>query len=116
MVNRPKIKGTSAETAVVNYLRLSGFPNAERRALSGGQDKGDVSGVIDTVIEVKNCSRDGLPGWMDEVAAEINNASATYGICWHKRRGKADPGKWFVTMTGEQWVRYHRALGYGESL
>lgn len=116
MVNRPKQKGTSAETAVVTYLRDNGFPQAERRALSGGKDKGDVAGVIDNVIEVKNCARDGLPGWVDEAEVEKVNANAKYGVVWAKRRGKGSPGAWFVTMTGEQYVQILRVLGYGEAL
>lgn len=113
MVNRSKNKGTTAETAIVAYLRDNGFPQAERRALSGTQDKGDVAGVVENVIEVKNCSRDALPQWIDEVEAEKLNAHARYGVCWHKRRGTTDPGKWFVTMTGQQWVHVLHALGYG---
>jgi hypothetical protein len=113
MVNKPKIKGTAAETAVVNYVRENGFPHAERRALSGTQDKGDVAGIIDNVIEVKNCARDGLPQWIDETEVERINAKARYGVCWHKRRGKGSPADWFVTMRGEQYLAILRALGYG---
>jgi len=59
-VSKSKQKGTAAETAVVRYLRSlnfqhagPAFPNAERRALSGGKDMGDIAGIPDTVIEVK---------------------------------------------------------------
>lgn len=114
MVNRSKAKGTSAESALINYLRLNGFPNAERRALSGVLDKGDVAGIINNVIEVKNVSRDGLPGWVDEAERERANAGARYGVVWHKRKGKGSPGDWFVTMSGEQWADILRRLGYGE--
>jgi hypothetical protein len=104
MVNKPKIKGTRAESAVVTYLKENGFPSAERRALSGTQDKGDVAGVIGTVIEVKDCARDGLPGWMDETTVEGVNAGADVAVCWHKRRGRSSPADWFVTMTGAQFL------------
>jgi len=111
---RSKDRGTAAETAVVNYLRANGFRFAERRALSGSHDKGDVAGVLDNVIEVKDCSRDGLPGWLDETEAERINARARYGVCWHKRRGRGSPAHWFVTMRGDQWLRVLQALGYGD--
>jgi hypothetical protein len=116
MVNKPKIKGTRAETAIVNYLQTNGFPHAERRALTGNLDRGDIAGVVENVIEVKDVTRDGLPGWVDEVEQERINAKARYGVCWHKRRGKASPGAWFVTMTGEQWTTVLRILGYGDPL
>ncbi len=115
-MNKPKIKGTRAESAVVAYLQENGFPHAERRALSGTQDRGDVAGVAENVIEVKDVARDGLPGWIDETQVEKTNAKAKYAVCWHKRRGKGSPKDWFVTMTGEQYVAILHALGYGEML
>ena len=116
MVNKSKIKGTSAESAVVAYLREHGFPQAERRALSGTLDKGDVAGVLGNVIEVKNCATTTLGTWVDETEIETINAGARYGVCWHKRRGRSSPGDWFVTMTGRQYVEILRALGYGDPL
>ena len=54
MTNRSKDTGTNAETAVATYLRSTGyFPNAERRALAGAYDRGDLTGIGDLVIEVK---------------------------------------------------------------
>ncbi len=42
-MSKSKQKGTAAETAVVKYLKANGFPKAERRALQGNLDKGDIS-------------------------------------------------------------------------
>lgn len=99
-----KKKGTAAETAVVNYLRTKGFIQAERRALNGTQDRGDITGIPGAVIEVKNCARSELAAWIDEAAAERNNDKAWLGVVWHKRRGKSRPSDWFVTMSGEQFA------------
>ena len=52
-MNKPKRIGTAAETAVTRYARTAGFPLAERRALAGGADLGDIllaPGVIVGVI------------------------------------------------------------------
>lgn len=95
-----RAKGTGAETAVVRYLRANGFPHAERRALGGTQDRGDIAGVISTVIEVKNCARMELAQWVDEAEQEAGNDNAMYGVVWHKRRGQGSPSRWFVTMSG----------------
>ena len=43
MVNRSKQRGTAAETAVLRHVRTHGFPWAERLALSGNADQGDIS-------------------------------------------------------------------------
>lgn len=112
-MNRSKIKGTRAETAVVNYLQAQGWPYAERRALSGSQDRGDVAGLPGVVIEVKDCKRDELGSWVDEALVELANDSADIGVVWHKRRGTTDPARWFVTLTGEQFAMLLRAAGYG---
>jgi hypothetical protein len=112
MVNRSKTKGTSAETAIVRYLKDNGAPHAERRALNGIHDRGDIAGIIGICIEVKNCARDQLPQWIDETVAEGITDNAQIAVCWHKRRGTTDPGKWFVTMTGDQLITVLRLTGH----
>lgn len=104
-----KKKGTTAETAVVNYLRAQGFTQAERRALSGHQDRGDIAGIPGAVIEVKNCARDQLAAWIDEAELEGDNDRAHTAAVWHKRRGRGSPDAWFVTMTGAHFTALLRA-------
>lgn len=103
MTNRPKQKGTAAETAVVQYLQNCGFENAERRALSGKHDKGDIANMP-VVIEVKNQKELKLAQWIKEALAEAENASLDVGVVWHKRVGKASPRDWYVTMNGNAFV------------
>jgi hypothetical protein len=103
-VTRSKRIGTAAESLVVELLRLKGFPYAERRALKGHQDCGDVTGIPGVVIEVKAHKEMKLAEWMDETEAERVNAAAAVAVCWHKRRGKGNPMDWYVTMTGAQFV------------
>jgi hypothetical protein len=50
-MNKSKIKGTAYETAVVRHLNDNGFPYAERRALAGNLDKGDIAGIPSVVME-----------------------------------------------------------------
>jgi hypothetical protein len=103
-VSRSKAKGTAAETAVVRFLQAAGFAQAERRTLAGVQDRGDIAGIPGVVIEVKNCARQELPAWVAEAELERDNDRASLGVVWHKLRGKADPGDWFVTMSGHQFA------------
>lgn len=97
-------KGTAAETAVVNYLRERGFVGAERRALKGGKDEGDITGLGPVCVEVKNCKTMDLAGWVDEAMVEKANARAEIGAVWAKRRGKGSPADWYVVMTGAQFA------------
>jgi hypothetical protein len=108
-VSRSKAKGTAAETAVVRFLRDAGFAQTERRTLNGQHDRGDIAGIPGVVIEVKNCARQELPAWVAEAETERDNDRATLGVVWHKRRGTTDPGRWFVTMSGDQFAALLRA-------
>jgi hypothetical protein len=103
-MNRPKIKGTAAESAIVRYLQECGFADAERRAIAGVNDRGDIAGIPGVVIESKDCVRTELATWIDEARKEGATAHAPVWAVWHKRRGKGSPAEWFVTMTGEQFV------------
>jgi hypothetical protein len=104
-----KAKGTAWESRIVQYLRESGLPAVERRALNGATDKGDIAG-LPLVIEAKNCKTTALAAWVDEATAEARNAGAPVGVVWHHRRGKASPGEGFVTMRGEDFLVLLRAL------
>ena len=56
-VSRERAKGTAWESALVKWLRANGFPHAERRALHGAHDKGDITGIPGLVIEAKHAAR-----------------------------------------------------------
>ena len=104
-----KAKGTRAESGVVAYLQENGFRDAERRALRGINDAGDVAGLDETVIEVKDhADRQRLGEWMAELIVEMNAACAEVGGVWHKRRGKGSPADWYVTMPGWVFIRLLR--------
>ena len=99
MANPSKAKGTAWETAVVGYLRDNGFPWAERRALNGATDKGDVSGIPGVVIEAKAERQISLAGYMDEVAIEVANANASVGVAVVKRQNRSvDQGYAVMTL------------------
>lgn len=82
MSNPSKAKGTAAETRVVNYLNSFGI-QAERKALSGAEDKGDLKVIADKVeyaFEVKsgkqteNPSRSQIEEWMRQTIREGRNS------------------------------------------
>lgn len=88
MVNRNKAKGTLHESATVRYLQTHGFERAERRALAGGKDLGDVVNVPSCVVECKNAQAITLASWADETETERINANARFGVLVIKRRNK----------------------------
>jgi Holliday junction resolvase len=104
-MSKSKQKGTALETAVVKYLSANGYPNVERRALNGVNDKGDITGIPGLVIECKNVAKMNLAGWVDEAEVERVNDGAAIGVVWHKRKGRTDPGAYYVTMTGATFLK-----------
>ena len=93
-------KGTAAETAVVAYLRDHGWPHAERRALAGAKDRGDIAGIPSVVLEVKNAKTIQLGAWLAELLTEIDNDGADLGWLVIKRRGHTNPRDWYWITTG----------------
>ena len=101
-VTRSKDIGTRAETQVVRFLAANGWPSAERRALHGSLDQGDVTGTPGLVWEVKGgeaakCASDKLiSAWFDEAQVEARNAGADYGFLVVQRRQKNERDWWAV--------------------
>lgn len=107
-------KGTRFESAIAHFLQEKGFTYAERRALSGVKDRGDITGIPGVVVEAKSVARLDLSGWLDEAEEERDNARADIGVVWIKRRGHSSPGRAYVLMTGDDLVWLLRSAGYGE--
>jgi Holliday junction resolvase len=103
-------KGTSFETEVVRYLNEHGHPYAERRALYGGEDRGDVTGIPGLMIECKAVREVELAKFMDEVEVQTKNAHADLGVAVVKRRMRPVKDA-YVVMSFEQFVSMYYELG-----
>lgn len=98
-----KAAGTRFERAVANWLAEHVDDRIDRRVKTGAKDRGDIGGVRAwgqrVVLELKDCARLDLGGWVREADTERGNDDAAVGAVVHKRRGTADPGDQYVTMT-----------------
>jgi len=129
MVNKSKGIGTAAETHVVRYLQANGFPNADRRALKGSLDVGDILVCPGLIVEVKagaaaeNASDGQLRLWCAETEREKLNAKAETAFLVVKRSGHGvgKIGGWFVVQNDagmltrfrlDEYVSFLKALGY----
>lgn len=120
MTNRPKQRGTAAETAALRWLREHGFPWTERLTLSGINDRGDLSLLpgCAVIAEIKNhaSATAGQPGhaqlvkWMAETETERDNAHAEHAALIVKRKGTTDVGRWWCYLPIGHLVRLERAL------
>lgn len=98
MSNPSKAKGTSLETALVNWLHSRGHL-ARRVALAGNMDQGDVR--VENwpiVLECKNVKAITLSTFVDEANREAANAALPYGVAIVKRRGTTDVGRYYAVM------------------
>lgn len=112
MANPSKARGSSWEKRVVEALNANGWPHAERRALSGALDKGDVSGVIGVCIEAKDHRTLNFSGWLKELEVEMKNAGAQTGAVWAKRRGCLTAEDGYVMLTGRMYMKLLKEAGY----
>lgn len=106
-------KGTSFETLIVRYLQTKGWVHAERRALHGNLDKGDITGTGPLVWECKNHKALDLSGWLKETEQERVNAKADHGILVVKRRSYGEPGDQYAVMRLEDLTKLLKEAGYG---
>ena len=104
--------GTAWESAIVDALRHNGWPHAERRAKTGAIDKGDITGVIGVCIEAKNTARFEPATFLDEATTEAAHAGAVVAAAWIKRRGHTAPGKGYVLLDGDTFMKLLREAGY----
>jgi len=96
VTNKAKQIGTRWESEVVAYLQDHGHPHAERRALAGAEDRGDITGVPGVMIECKSLKSITLSTIADEVEVQTRNAGAKVGAAFIKRRGKGAEGAYVV--------------------
>ncbi|WP_242908704.1 hypothetical protein [Actinomadura terrae] len=104
-MSQAKDIGTRAETAVVRYLRTAGWPGAERRALTGALDQGDITGTPGIAWEVKARKRppsdEQVLAWLVETEVERANAGAEWGVLVVRRPGvgPANAGRWWAYLS-----------------
>jgi hypothetical protein len=112
-MSRSKQIGTAAETAVVRAARSRGFPWADRYALHGRHDQGDVFLCPGVIVEVKGgdwarkASDSLIDDWLTETERERINAQASVGFLVVQRAavGPANAQRWSA------WWRLHWLMG-----
>lgn len=126
VANPSKEKGTKTETAVVRTAVTAGFPDAERLALAGAFDMGDVRLCRGVIVEVKGgkaaeqASTQLIEDWLAETEKERVRAGAEFGLLVTKRAGKGydNAHAWYAWMQFADFARlaakaYDRPLPIG---
>lgn len=118
MANPSKAKGTKAETELVRWLNGNGFGQAERRALHGSTDLGDVVGIPSMVVSVKmrkQGAQMNFSGWLNDLAGMVLNATkagacAPAGLLVVRRTGYPDPARWYAVQEVGTWFDIYGEL------
>ena len=99
-------KGNKAEQDVARFLRSQGFKATTSRSEQGFQGGSDIVTNLPLAIEVKDHARLDLSGWWAQASAQADGDELP--VILHKRRGFADPGRWWCTMDGHTFAQIMR--------
>lgn len=116
MSNPAARKGNQqGEIPVTANFVARGFIRAYRMRQQGAVDKGDIGGIDDVCIEVKNHGIYKFGPWMKELAIEKINKSARIGalIVHPKGIGLTRVDQWWVVMSVGDFQRLLVEAGYG---
>lgn len=117
---RPKDKGTRAESDIVQWAKKYNFYRAERLVLHGTGDVGDVRLAEGVMIQVKDGYTERkeptdyqVGQWLAQVDKQRKNGDWNIALLVHKRYGKADPDSWRWYLDGATFGQLVTACGPG---
>lgn len=107
-MSKARAKGTSFETAVVNYLKGNGFEDAERWGTTNNA-LGDLRNVP-LVLECKNHKKMTLSEWCKQAEAASEKTGQLWAVVHHRPRKNVSQA--YVTQSLEQWAVLMKAYRY----
>ena len=109
MSNPQRRKGTRAELQVAKFFHDHGHPKAERSRSGWSDDRGDIDGVDDLTVEVKDQRRHDIGCWLRELEVEQKNRGTNHGVCAVKKQGAAEVDNWYAIMTMTEFLKLWNA-------
>jgi len=109
MANPNRRKGTRAELAVAKFFHDHGHPKAERARCGWSDDRGDIDGVEDLTVEVKDQRRHDIGCWLKELEIEQKNRGTNHGVCAVKKQGAVEVDTWYAIMTMTEFLKLWNA-------
>ena len=109
MSNLSRRKGTRAELMVAKFFQSHGHPKAERSRAGWSDDRGDIDGVEDLTVEVKDQKRHDIGCWLKELEVEQKNRGTNHGVCAVKKLGAVNVQDWYAIMTMTEFLKLWNA-------
>lgn len=102
-----KKAGTAFERLIADHLSDRWDDRIDRQIRRGARDVGDISGFRTLggqkiAVECKATVQTHLSDWWRQATSERDNLGAAHAIIVHKRYGRGDAGRQWVTMTLDQ--------------
>ena len=94
MSRRPKDIGTAGESAARRFLVDDGWPDCERRALTGNRDTGDLTVCRRPLV---------IADWIEQTDTEAVHAGAVLGVLIVARKYR-NPRDWDAYMRAADWA------------
>jgi len=107
-MSKARAKGTNFETAVVNFLQVNGFEDAERWG-SMNNALGDLRNTP-LVLECKNHKKMELAEWCKQAEAAAKKVGKLWAVVHHRPRKNVREA--YVTQSLEQWTVMMKAYRY----
>lgn len=85
-------RGANAERAVVNWMRLNGYPDARRYLAGDGRQPGDIDAIPGICIEVKDRAQSAWPSWERQALEEAG--PKRIAVVVRRERGNPNVGEW----------------------
>lgn len=106
-----KVKGREYENAVSRWFNERGF-RTERRRLQGVEDRGDLTGTPNLVVECKNEQGWNALRWIKEAKLEAANDAKhtndiTLGVVFKRVKGHPSPDDWVVMMDPDTFFQLY---------
>lgn len=119
-------RGHDTERALARWLRGNGWAHAERAVRTGFRtadretaDPGDITGTPSIVWSVKDCAAERIDAWLVDLsamAAHDDGFEPPVQLLVHKRRGHADPGRWWCWLRLRELIEVLDNVGEGDGL
>lgn len=115
-----KQKGTAFETEVLRHLESKGFLAAHRTATKGGQDTGDINGIVNVhskrrvVVQCKNQRSFDLSGWLNATGEQASRLGGAVPVLTIKRPriGPSNSGKHYAVLELDELIQLLLEAGY----
>lgn len=91
-------------------MKENGHPNAERSRCGWSDDRGDIDGVEDLTIEIKNQKKISLGDWISEMEQERINRKTKYGVVIAKKKLSTSVDDWYAVMPASLFIKLFNDL------